>query len=289
MSSQRSWHFYDDAIIALATNITLNTSKTAWTALASRLLPTGQITVGFFNSTIVTLKDGSYSFPYVQGQTSNVQWLHIGESNIGYLLQLQQQYDSVGVEFGTKTGNYLDIGPFNQTVTARMVTLYINHGLGPYLLDYNYMILPNVTVESMSSLIKKYEEEQVFACISSDGDFHGTIWPTLKRAAFVLWINHSTTFSCKSPTFNLNITLFNSGTFLYSETDSDFTLIASNPIRTNGVLTVSVDRMGHGEGCALSSDINNQARTNVTLMVPTDPKLLGASVRVTCKTQNINE
>ncbi len=68
---------------------------------------------------------------------SNVQWVHIGESNIGYVLQLQQQYDSVGVQVGMKTGNYDQISPFNKTVTARMVTLYINHGPGPYVLDYN--------------------------------------------------------------------------------------------------------------------------------------------------------
>jgi len=74
-----------------------------------------------------------------------------------------------------KTGNYDQIGPFNKTVTARMVTLYINHGLGPYVLDYNYMILPNVSLEFMSSLIKKYDEEQVFACISTNDLFHGTM------------------------------------------------------------------------------------------------------------------
>jgi hypothetical protein len=70
----------------------------------------------------------------------------------------------------------------------------------------------------MSSLIKKYQEEKVFSCISSNVIFHGTMWSTLKRAAFFLWINQSTRF-------NLNITLFNSGTFLYSETDNDFSLI----------------------------------------------------------------
>ena len=41
LTVKRSWHFYDDAIIALATNLTLTTSTTAWTTLASRLLPTG--------------------------------------------------------------------------------------------------------------------------------------------------------------------------------------------------------------------------------------------------------
>ncbi len=63
------------------------------------------------------------------------------------------------------------------------------------LFDYHYMILPNVTLKSMASLIKKYDEEQVFACISTNNLFHGTMWPTLKRTAFVLWDNVTTTFS----------------------------------------------------------------------------------------------
>jgi len=283
LTAQRSWHFYDDAVIALATNLTLNTSNTAWTTLASRLLPTGQISIGFFNSTIITFNDGTYSFPYDQGKSSNVQWIHVGESNIGYVLQLQQQYASVGVQLGVKTGNYDTIGPFNATVTARMLTLYINHGVGPYnTLDYNYMILPNVSLESMPRLIKTYDEEQVFACISTNGVFHGTMWPTLKRASFVLWINHITTFSCQSPTFNLNITLNGAGAYLYSETERDFTLTASNPMRENTYLNVTVDRAGYGEGCTQLPDID-ATRTNVTLILPSIRELLGTSVNVTCK------
>ena len=287
LTAQRSWHFYDDAIIALATNLTLNASTTPWTALASRLLPTGRITVGFFNSTIVTLNDGNFSFPYIQNKTSNVQWIHIGESNIGYLLQLQQQYHSLGVQVGNRTGDYITISPFEERVTARMVTLYIDHGRGPFSnLDYNYMILPNISVESMPSLIKKYEEEQVFACISTNGISHGTVWPTLKRAAFVLWINHSTTFSCRTPTFNLNITLAFAGNYLFSENEQNFTLTASNPIRTKGYLNVTVDREGYGEDCGIIPDLD-ATRTNITLHLPTEGALLGAPVNVTCKKRNM--
>jgi hypothetical protein len=110
-----------------------------------------------------------------------VQWIHLGESNIGYILQLQQQYHSIGVQVGVKTGNYDEIGPYNSTITARMVTLYINHGLGPYILDYNYMIIPNVSVESMSTLIRKYNQEQVlnehhlFYGIMSQQHFHAKV------------------------------------------------------------------------------------------------------------------
>jgi hypothetical protein len=160
-----------------------------------------------------------------------------------------------------------------------MVTLYINHGLGPYTnLDYNYMVLPNVTLESMPSLIKRYDEEQVFACTSTNNLFHGTMWPTLKRAAFVLWDNVTTTFSCKSPTFNLNIELSDAGAYLFSETETDFTMTTSHPTRVKGILKATVDRVGHGESCTVSS-----STTNVVLALPSSSQLLGASLNVTCK------
>jgi chondroitin AC lyase len=282
LTVQRSWHFYDDAIIALATNLTLKTPTTAWTTLASRLLPTGQITIGFFNSTVITFSDGNYSFPYVQGQSSNVQWIHIGQSDIAYLLQSQQQYASIGIELGTKTGNYDTIGPFNSTVTARVLTMWINHGLGPYTLDYNYMILPNISRESIPALIKQYNEEQVFSCVSTNNLFHGIIWPTLKRASFVLWDNVSTTFSCKSSSFQVNIQLSNAGAYLFSETSTDFKVTASHPTRVAAHMTVIIDRVGTGQGCAAGWNDNAQT-TNVTLTLPYSSAMLGSSVTVTCK------
>lgn len=277
LTAQRSWHFYDDAIIALATNLTLTTSTTAWTSLASRLLPTGQITIGFFNGTVMTLSDGNYSFPYVRNSTSNVQWVHVGGTDIGYLLQTQKQYGSLGIAIGKKTGNYNTIGPFDYLVTARMLTIWLNHGRGPCSLDYSYMILPNVSLESMPALIKQYKEEQVFSCLSTNNQFHGTMWPSLKRASFVLWENITTTFSCQSALFKLTVQLSNAGAYLFSETDTDFTITASHPIRVGGVFEIMVDRVGSGQGCAASSG------TSLTLPLPSSPQLLGASVNVTCK------
>jgi chondroitin AC lyase len=282
LTAKRSWHFYDNAVIALATNLTLRTSTTAWTTLASRLLRTGQITVGFFNSTIINLNNGNYSFPYVQGATSNVQWIHVTESNITYVLQLQQQYASLVIQLGTKTGNYDAVGPFYFIVTARMLTVYIDHGIGPYTLDYYYMILPNISRESIPALIRQYNKEQVFACTSTNNSFHGTMWPSLKRASFVLWDNITTTFSCKSPLFEINIQLSDAGAYLFSETETDFTLTASHPIRVNGTVNVIVDRVGIGEGCTVPRSTDART-TNVTLMLPSVPEYLGASVNVTCK------
>ena len=282
LTAQRSWHFYDDAVIVLATNLTLPTSTTAWTTLTSRLLPTGQITVGFFNQTVITLADGSYSFPYVQNSTSNVQWIHAGGTDIGYLLQTQPEYNSVGITVGNKTGNYNSIGPSNYSVSARMLTMWLDHGKGPYTLDYSYMILPNISLESIPAVIEQYEAEQVFACMSTESQFHGTMWPSLKRASFVFWKNISTTFSCRSALSQLSVEVSDAGAYLFSETTTDFTISVSHPIRVGGMVRMMVDRVGSGEGCTASTD-GNVVTTNVTLLLPPSPELLGASVKVTCK------
>jgi len=279
LTAQRSWHFYDDAIIAVASNLSVYAATTPWTTLASRVIPIGQVSIGFFNGTVITLNDGNYTFP------SNVQWAHISEQNLGYVLPLPQLYDSFGVQLGNKTGNYADVCSENVTSTARFVTIYINHGRGPFTdRDYNYMILPNVTLESMPTLVKKYDEEGVFTCITINGNTssHGTVWPSLKRATFVAFNNYSTSFQCKTRTFSLNITVAYSGLYMFSETENDFTITVSHPIRIKGHLNVTVDREGYGTDCGMVIE-GDTPRTNVTLYLPTDNVYLGQSVNVTCK------
>ncbi len=41
LTTKRSWHFYDDVIIILASNLTVTRSNVVWTTLASRILRTG--------------------------------------------------------------------------------------------------------------------------------------------------------------------------------------------------------------------------------------------------------
>ena len=283
LTAQRSWHFYDDAIIALATNLTLTTPTIAWTTLASRVLAVGQISIGFFNSSIVTFSDGNYSFPYHQNDTSNVQWIHASGTNIGYLLQRQGLYSEVGFSLGKKTGNYNTIGPFNYTVTERLLTLWINHGQGPYTLDYSYIIVPNISLEMMPTVIKQYDDEQVFSCISTNNQFHGVMWPRLKRASFVLWDNITTIFTCNSSSFQLTVQLSEAGSYLFSETTTDFTITTSHPTRLNGTMSILLDRIGSGEGCTKIGSNELNVYTNMTVKLPILTALQGASVNVTCQ------
>jgi hypothetical protein len=107
------------------------------------------------------------------------------------------------------------------------------------------------------------------------------MWPSLKRASFVLWENITTTFSCKSPLFEINIELSDAGAYLFSETETNFTVTASHPMRVYGNVKVTVDRVGSGEGCSALVDIN-ATKTDVTVTLPSSPSFLGASVNVIC-------
>ncbi|CAF1318718.1 unnamed protein product [Adineta ricciae] len=106
LTTQRSWHFYDDAIIALATNLTVKTRNFAWTTLTSRRLSHSQITIGFFHSTIITLPNGFYSLSYNS------------ESSLNTCIDLRN-----------KTDNYIDIGTSNYTISAHTLTIWLDHRL----------------------------------------------------------------------------------------------------------------------------------------------------------------
>jgi hypothetical protein len=180
-----------------------------------------------------------------------------------------------------KTGSYNDLGPYNTTVTARTLTIWIDHGVGPYTLDYNYMILPNVSLALIPALIKQYNDEQVFSCMSINNKFHGIMWPSLKRASFVLWQNITTTFSCKSALFEINIELSEAGAYLFSETTTDFTVTASQPTNADRNGTVIVDRVGTGKRCSASLDTN---ASKTTVAVPLNGgEFLGQSTSIRCK------
>ncbi len=56
----------------------------------------------------------------------------------------------------------------------------------------------------------------------------------------------------------------------------------SHPMRVNGTLKVTLDRVDSGEGCTASLD-TNVSTTNVILMLPSSSEQLGAPMNVTCK------
>jgi hypothetical protein len=93
----------------------------------------------------------------------------------------------------------------------------------------------------------------------------------------------TTTFSCQSPSFKINAKLSDDGIYLFNETATEFSVTASHPIRFNNSVSITVDRLGLGEGCAALSD----STTVVTIPLPSTQQFLGSSVTVTCKKRQL--
>ena len=66
-------------------------------------------------------------------------------------------------------------------------------------------------------------------------------------------------------------------TLKHSNTVNTIQLTASQPIRINGMMNITIDRIGYGQRCAMFH--NN---TNVTVPLPTSFQFMGQSVNTKC-------
>ena len=150
LSGQRSFFFFDDAVVALATNLTNAPSPLpVRTALVSRLLPApasdarGRLALGFANgTTLPSLPDGNHSFG-----AGELAWLNAG--GLGVLLPGGAAALPVDIELGTATGDYRSIGPFSGRVQGRLLTVTYAHGAALRGGASAYTLAPNATAADM--------------------------------------------------------------------------------------------------------------------------------------------
>ncbi len=156
LTAKRTWHFYDTYIVALANGIKDNTSALLQTALSSRLLPSadttaGTLTVQWSNGTRMVLSDGTYSFSYNE---PHILWFHAD----GTAWSILDEYETLMIDCRNKSGNMNQLGPWNFEMNGRLLTAIIIHGRGPTTeaLHYKYMIMPNISVEAISTSWERY-------------------------------------------------------------------------------------------------------------------------------------
>ena len=294
LTSKRTWHFYDDYIIALANAIEDPTSALLQTTLVSRLLPplgtaAGTLTVQWSNGTRAVLPDGVYQFSYDQPR---VLWFHAD----GTAWTALDQYETLLIDCRNKTGNVNQLGPWDYQMTSRMLTASIVHGRGPTTtpFTYKYMIMPNKTVgdildewEIYSGLAK---DAGVFSYGKNDNtsmNLHGTCDMFLGRASVVLFdqaSNNNTNayFNCSD--LGLSVYMPQAGGILFHEDARSFTITAAHPTVAAGTFVVEINRPSVVTGgCSVSNRWGSVNGTRVLLKLPGTRELLGKSVSVNCK------
>ena len=193
------------------------------------------------------MPDGIYSFLPHEGRIS---WLHAD----GTAWIVLSEYAALTIDCRNKSGYVNQFGPWNFQMQGRLLTAAIVHGRGPTnnSLSYSYIILPNVTIDTIASFSNRYislkdnlhtlENRQLN---NSTLHMHATCHPSVHRASFVLFENASTLgdgiFSNCSA-LSLSVYMERAAAFLYSENSDSFTITAAHPtLCKEQFLSVSIE------------------------------------------------
>jgi hypothetical protein len=297
LTAKRTWHFYDAYIVALANGIEDNTNALLQTTVASRLLPpadtlTGMLTVQWSNGSRMVIPDGIYSFSYDEPR---ILWFHTD----GTAWSILEEYETLIIDCRNKSGNVNQLGPWDFEMTGRLLTAIIIHGRGPttVALSYKYMIIPNVTVEAISTHCERYlflgNNAHALTYLTNNDEplyVHGTCDQFIQRASVVLFdkgFNNSSGAYYNCSTMSLSMYIEQPGGILFSENSDSFTITAAHPTLAEGTFVVNVNRPSVSTSeCASNNRWSLQSGTRVVLTLPGSNELLGKSVSVTCKKNN---
>ena len=278
LTAKRTWHFYDDHIIALGNQIEDNTTALLQTTLASRLLAAGDtLTVQWSNGTRTALSDGVYSFPYSEPR---IVWFHADGTAWGVF----EEYQSLVIDCRNRTGNVREFGPWDFQMTGRLLTAKIVHGRGPTKegFSHKYIIVPNITLEDITTLWEHYRMVANNAVASAS--LHGTCDPSVRRATLLLFdeASNNTYYNCLD--MSLSMRMEQAGGVLFYENSDSFTLTASHPTLAEGIIAVDINRASTmSPECTSTNRWRSSRGTRVLLKLPGNPELLGQSVSVICK------
>ncbi|MCU0339801.1 MAG: polysaccharide lyase beta-sandwich domain-containing protein [Spirosomaceae bacterium] len=138
--AKKSWFFFDEEYVCLGTDIKAAADLPVATTINQTLLRS-DVTL-MQNSTVQPLAKGSRAL-------ENVQWIH--HDKVGYVFP---QPALIQASNQTETGRWSDITDqkniSKETVSEEVFKLWFDHGKKPKNAAYQYIVVPNVTVEQLT-------------------------------------------------------------------------------------------------------------------------------------------
>ena len=179
------------------------------------------------------------------------------------------------------TGNWIDIGVENQTVTLDMITVNIDDTAPYATVQSGYIVVPNVTAEQMPSIAANNAglfvtySTSVHAVLNAS-DAEEASQSGMMQAVF--WEPSSVSFVIDNTSVpGWSVTASQPCMVIVDASASgSVTFTASNPDTPSLLLELVIDRVLTGEACVAAED---GATTTVTLQLPA---FFGNSTSVTC-------
>ncbi|XOV93072.1 MAG: polysaccharide lyase family 8 super-sandwich domain-containing protein [Bacteroidota bacterium] len=155
VAAKKSWFFFDDHYVCLGTDITSDPNLPVATTI-------NQV---FLRSPVVVMNGGSEKeLPKGERMLEDTKWVH--QDRIGYLFP---QETSINLSNQTEQGRWSDITDqkniSDELISEEVFTLWFDHGKSPNNASYEYIVLPDVSVEEL----KEFDQDNPIKIVSNTG------------------------------------------------------------------------------------------------------------------------
>jgi len=231
LSAKKSWFLFDDEIVALGSDISANDGKAVETIVENRKLSAsggGTLTV-----------DGVQKPSAVGWAESmpNVQWAHlegaVKDADIGYYFPSGATVSGLREE---RSGRWSDLaGGSSAELTARYLSLSIDHGLNPTAASYAYVLLPGKTPQH----VRNYSRKPDISILENSSEAHAVKENRLNIVGVNFWND-----AVKTVDF---VTSDKKASVLVRDSASEIALSVADPThKNNGVIHLELDRSAQG-------------------------------------------
>lgn len=144
LSAKKSYFLFDDAIVALGSNINGGSTQNPVYTTLNQTRRFGEVLYGNNEArqTIEAEQSGRFAL-------NRQSW--IWHNDIGYILPAGNA--SAYIETETITGNYNTVGNSDYEVTQPVITLWVDHGASPSDGQYSYIILPATSAAKTEAFV----------------------------------------------------------------------------------------------------------------------------------------
>jgi len=151
--ARKGWFFFDEEYVCLGTGIRSGQRLPVATTL-NQVLLRSEVAVSQ-NGEVATLPEGSRKL-------ANVEWVH--QDRIGYVFP---EPATVQLSNQTEEGRWSDITDqkniSDETVREKVFLLWLNHGERPEDASYQYIVVPDVTVEALGEACTPHRGIEIIA------------------------------------------------------------------------------------------------------------------------------
>lgn len=151
--AKKSWFFFDEEYVCLGTDIKAKSELSIASTINQTLLRS-EVSVGRNNNT--------EKLPKNRHSLQNIKWVH--HNNVGYVFP---KPTDIQVSNQTETGRWSDITDqkniSKEVVSEEVFKLWFDHGKKPKDASYQYIVVPNVSVENLEEKDRSYRQVEVLS------------------------------------------------------------------------------------------------------------------------------